>query len=86
MSLDGVKKLNKTYSFEVSIGLLPCFFIVTKNEPCSESLEQITLDGVKKWNKTYNFEVSIRLLPLFLIVNKTQAVLKVWNRFVQMES
>ena len=29
--LDGVKKQNKMYSFEVSIGLLPLFSIVIKN-------------------------------------------------------
>ena len=56
------------YSFGVSIGPLPLISILTKNKPCSESLEQIHLDGVKKWNKMYSFEVSMGLLPLFLIV------------------
>ena len=72
--LDGVKKQNKMYSFEVSIGFLPLFAIVTKNEPCSKSLEKICLDGVKKWNKTYNFEVSIGVLPHFLIITKNWAL------------
>ena len=60
--LDRVKKWNKTYSFEVSIGLLLLFLIIIKNKPCSESLEQIHFDGVKKWNKTYSFEVSIQTI------------------------
>ena len=65
--LDGVEKQNKTYSFKVSIGLLPLFFDChTKNKPCSKSLEHINLHGVEKQNKTYSFEVSIGLLPLFL--------------------
>ena len=60
------------FSFEVSIGLLPLFLIVTWNKPCSECLEQICLDGVKKQNKMYSFEVNIGLLPLFLIVTQNK--------------
>ena len=82
INLDGVKKQNKMYDFEVSIGLLPLFSIITKNEPCSKNLEQINLDGVKKWNKTYSFEVSIGLLPLFLIITNVSPVLKGWSTFV----
>ena len=62
MHLDGVKKWNKTYSFEVSIGLLLLFLNITKNETCSVSLEQIYLHEVEKWNKTYSFEVSIQII------------------------
>ena len=102
ISLDGVKNQNKTYNFEVSIGLLALSSIVMKklalfwkfgadsfrwshkmeqniqfwsqyrvvtplfdchkNEPCSESLEQMCLDGVGKLNKTYSFEVSIQTI------------------------
>ena len=54
--------MEQTYSFEVSIGLLPLFLFVTKNEPCSVSLQQICLDGVKKWKKTNSFEVSIQTI------------------------
>ena len=42
--------------------------------------------GVKKWKNTYSFEVSIELVHLFLIATKMSNVLKVWNRFLQMES
>ena len=51
------------------------FDCLEKNEPCSESLEQICLDGVKEWNKMYSFEVSIGLLPLFLIIMKKKQAL-----------
>ena len=63
------------YSFEVSIGLLPLFSTITKNEPCCKGLEQICLDGVKKWNKAYSCEVCIGVLALFLIVTKKQTLL-----------
>ena len=68
----GVKKWNKTYNFEVSIGLIALFSLSKKNKPCYKCLEQIHLDGVKKWNKTYSFEVSLGLLPLFLIITKNE--------------
>ena len=55
---DGVKKWNKTYSFEVSMGLVHLFLIVTKNEPYSESLEQIGLDGSQE------IEQNIQILKL----------------------
>ena len=54
--------MEQNIQFEVSIGLLALFFIVTKNEPSSEHLEQICLDGVEKLNKTYSFEVSIQTI------------------------
>ena len=53
--LDGVKKQNKMYTFEVSIGLLPLFSIITKVSPLLKVLEQMHLDGIKKWNKIYSF-------------------------------
>ena len=53
-----------------------------KNEPCSESLEQISLDGVKKQNKMYNSEVNIGLLALFDCPEKISPVVKVWSRFI----
>ena len=58
-----------------------------KKKTCSESLEPICLDGVRKQNKTYSFEVSIGLLPSFdCHEEKTSPVVKVWSRFILMES
>ena len=48
-------KLNKTYSFEVIMELVHLFFIVTKNEPCCESLEQIGLDGSQEMEQNIQF-------------------------------
>ena len=56
------------YSFEVCIGLLPLFLIVTKNEPCSESLEQMCLDGVKKQKKNMCFLISLLCTVYYLII------------------
>ena len=66
--LNGVKILNKMYSFEISIRLWPPFQLSLQNKTCSTSLKDIHLNGVKILNKTYSFEVSIRLWPLISIV------------------
>ena len=44
--------MEQNIQFEVNTELLLLFLVITKNESCSESLEQICLDGVKKWNNT----------------------------------
>ena len=43
--------MEQNIQFEVNTELLLLFLVITKNESCSESLEQICLDGVEKGNK-----------------------------------
>ena len=66
----GAKIFNKTYSFEVSIGLLPLILIVSSKVLLYRSLMTIHCQqGTEIFNKTCSFEVSIGLLPLISIVS-----------------
>ena len=72
----GAKIFNKTYSFEVSIGLLPLILIVSSKELLYRSLMKICQQGTEIFNKTCSFEVSIGLLPLISIVSLKESLLQ----------
>ena len=48
-------RYEKKFSFEVSIELLTLFLIVTKNKPCSESLEQNLLRWSQEMEQNIEF-------------------------------
>ena len=71
----GAEIFNKTYSFEISIGMLPLILIVSSKNPWYRSLVKIHQNGATIFNKTCSFEVSIRLLPLILIISSKEPLL-----------
>ena len=74
----GAETINKTWSFKVSIGLVPLISIVSSKEgwyPSYRSLMKICQHGTEILNKTCSFKVSIWILSLISIVSSNESLL-----------
>ena len=70
----GVKIFNKTFNFELSIGLLPSILIISSKEFLLKKYLENLINRAKIFNKTFSFAVSIGLLPIISFVSSKESV------------